>query len=101
MQGDVLLNCGVWKFWEGEAPAEPLRLGVCCEVVVVIVREVKKGGGSAGASPSRDAGWGKIRGVLNHEWTRMNAGECVIDLRYVDVLGGRGSCRALEVGFAL
>ena len=42
MQGDVLLNCGVWKFWEGEAPAEPLRLGVCCEVVVVIVREVKK-----------------------------------------------------------
>ena len=27
--------------------------------------------------------------VLNHEWTRMNAGG-VIDLRYVDVLGGRG-----------
>ena len=39
-------------------------------------------------------------GVLNHEWTRMNAGECVIDLRYVAVLGGRGSCRAFEVGFA-
>jgi len=48
-------------FWAGEAPAEPLGLGVCCEVVVVIVREAKKGG-SAGASPSRDAGVGEDQG---------------------------------------
>ncbi|MFN5287384.1 MAG: hypothetical protein ACK5KS_21395 [Planctomyces sp.] len=34
----------MWLFWEGEAPAEPLGLGVCCEVVAVIVREAKKRG---------------------------------------------------------
>lgn len=44
MQGGVLLNCGVWKFWEGEAPAEPLRLGLRCELLPVFVREAKRGG---------------------------------------------------------
>ncbi|MFN5313882.1 MAG: hypothetical protein ACK5FF_05450, partial [Planctomyces sp.] len=27
-----------------------------------------------------------------HEWTRMNAGGRVVELRCVEALGGRGSC---------
>jgi len=36
----------VWRLWEGEAPAEPLRLGVFGEVVVVFGWEAKKRGGA-------------------------------------------------------
>ncbi|MFO0537398.1 MAG: hypothetical protein ACK524_22195 [Planctomyces sp.] len=49
----------MWRFWAGEAPAEPLRLGVFGEVVVVFGWEAKKRGGSAGASPSRGAAGGR------------------------------------------
>ena len=88
----------MWLFWEGEAPAEPLGLGLPCELLPVFVRR-QRGGGLSGSFALPRCGWRKVSAVLNHEWTRMNAGG-VIDLMYVAVLGGRGSCRAFEVGFA-
>ncbi len=33
----------MWLFWEGEAPAEPLGLGLHCELLPVFVRRQRGG----------------------------------------------------------